>query len=154
MYQLKTPFKARRDGADIEFTELPFPEVITVKMMRKVPMAQTLLAAHVLAEQCAGLNQIEASKLTTPDALDYANELQALGLLTPSEEPGFKVPEIKPVKSLIARISADPHAQRVDFAAQVLQLSGMSREEIDEMDYRAFEPAIAAITAIFIGPNK
>jgi hypothetical protein len=77
-----------------------------------------------------------------------------LGLLTPSEEPGFKVPEIKPVKSLIARISADPHAQRVDFSAQVLQLSGMSREEIDEMDYRAFEPAIAAITAIFIGPNK
>ena len=152
MYQLKTPFKARRDGADIEFTELPLPEFISVKVMRRVPAANTLLAAHVLVEQCAGLNQIEASKLTTPDALEYANELQPL--LTPFDEPGFKVPEIKPVKALVARISADPHAQRVEFAAQVLQLSGMSREAIDEMDYRAFEPAIAAITEVFIGPNK
>ncbi|WP_418132495.1 hypothetical protein ABL849_17305 [Variovorax sp. 375MFSha3.1] len=154
MYQLKTPFKARRDGADIEFTELPFPEVVTVKMMRKVPVANTLLAAHVLAEVCSGLNQIEASKLTTPDALDYSNELQALQLLTPFDEPGFVVPQIKPVKALIARISADPHTQRVEFVAQVLQLSGMSREEIDAMDYRAFEPAMAGVAEIFVGPNR
>jgi hypothetical protein len=151
-YTLKTPFKARRDGADVEFTELQIPEVITVGMMRKIPMGQTLLAAHVLAEVCSGLNQIEASKLTTPDALDYSNELHPL--MTPFDEPGFKVPEIKPVKALIARITADMHAQRVEFAAQVLQISGMPRDEIDAMDYRAFEPAIAGVIQIFVGPNK
>ncbi|WP_137860799.1 hypothetical protein [Variovorax sp. 3P27G3] len=152
IYTLKAPFKSRRDGVDVEFTELPLPTVLTVGMMRKVPMGNTLLAAHVLTELCAGLNQFEAAKLTTPDALDYANELQPL--MVPFEEAGFKVPPIKPVRALIAKITADINAQRVEFAAQVLQHSGMPREEIDALDFRAFEPAVAGITEIFVGPNR
>lgn len=151
MYQLITPFKSRRDGVDVEYTELPVPEVVTVAMMRRLPVGSELIFAHGLAEICAGLNAFEAAKLTTPDAIGYTDFIAEL--ITAFDEPGFEIPEIKPVKALVAKITASV-SQSVEFAAQVLQHSGMKRELINAMDIRAFLPAVEAIKEAVISPKN
>ncbi|MNR63607.1 hypothetical protein D3C85_1859750 [compost metagenome] len=62
-------------------------------------------------------------------------------------------PTIKPVKALVAKITADFTRQPIEFCAQVLQHSGMKREVIDALDCRAFSPAVPGITSVFFDPN-
>ena len=150
-YTLKHPFTARIKGADVEYTELPIPEVITVAMMRKITATGTLLFAHELTEICAGLGPFEAAKLKTPDALAYVEALEEL--LLGKEEPGFSIPEIKPFKALLQKITVDPR-RSIEFAAQVLQHSGMNRADIDAMDFRDFEPAVPLVLEKFPGPKN
>ena len=150
-YTLQTPYKSRRDGQDVDVTELEIPEVVTVKMLRKVPPGNTMTKAHALVEACTGMSAFDAAKLTTPDALGYS---EALGdRLIPHDEPSFKVPDIKPVKTLIQKITVDVD-HPVEFAAQVLQAQGMPRAEIDEMDVRGFIPVIDLIMGAFVGPKR
>lgn len=150
-YQLQQPFKARQGGADVEYTELSIPDIVTVGMMRQVSPGNTLLRAHALTEVCAGLGPFEAAKLATADAMGY---VAAIGeLLTPHDEPGFALPEIKPVRALMAKITAEP-TEQVEFAAQVLQHSGMARSEIDAMDVRAFIPAARLVAQAVASPKK
>lgn len=151
-YTLQKPFKSRRNGEDVQITELEVPEIVTVGMMRKVPQGNALLAAHGMTEACAKLGLMDAAKLETPDAVAYSNLL--VDKLNPHDEPGFKVPEIKPIRALIAKITADINSQPIEFAAQVLEHSGMQRAEIDAMEIGAFLPAVELITGAFIGPKS
>lgn len=151
-YVLQTPYKSRRDGQDVLVTELDVPDVVTVGMMRKVPVGNALLAAHCLTEACAKISTFDAAKLQTPDAIGYSNLLT--DKLAAHEVAGFEVPEIKPVRALIAKITADINAQPIDFAAQVLQHSGMPRAEIDAMAIGAFLPAVEQIIGVFIDPKN
>jgi hypothetical protein len=150
-YLLQTPFKSRRDGADVMVTELPIPTVITVGMMRKITPKTSLLFAHDLTELCAGLSPFDGSKLTTPDALAYVTMLEPL--LESAAEPGFELPEIKVFKALLQKVSVNPD-RPTEFAAQVLQASGMKREDIDAMDYRSFAPAVPLVLELFPGPKS
>lgn len=151
-YTLKTPFKSRKNGEDIQIVELAMPDVITVGMMRKVASGNALLAAHSLAEVCAGLSVIDGSKLESPDAIEYSNLMA--DKLTAHELAGFEIPPIKPVRALVAKITADINNQQIEFAAQVLQHSGMKREVIDAMEIGAFLPAVPTIVGAFIGPKN
>lgn len=150
MYQLKHPFKARRKGIEVEYTELPMPDVITVGMLRKVPAGNSLLRSHALTEVCAGLGPFEAAKLSTADALGYTSGMAHL--LEPLEEPAFELPQIRPVRALMAKITAEP-SNPVEFAAQVLQHSGMQASAIDAMDVRGFLPAVPVVVESVIDPK-
>lgn len=149
-YTLKKPFTARIKGADVEFTELKVPEIITVAMMRKVAAPGSLLFAHGITEVCAELGPFEAAKLETQDALGYLETLE--DLLKGNDEPGFTIPEIKPFKALLQKITVEP-TRSIEFVAQVLQHSGMKRSDIDAMDYRDFEPAVSPVLEMFPGPK-
>lgn len=151
IYPLKKPFTARIKGADVEFIELPLPELITVGMMRKVVAPGSLLFAHNLTEVCAGLGPFEAAKLETQDALGYLHAMEEL--LVGNPVAGFELPEIKPFKALLQKITVEP-SRAVEFVAQVLQLSGMKRADIDAMDYREFEPVISPVLELFPGPKN
>jgi len=150
-YPLQKPFKSRRNQQDVLVEELSVPEILTVGMMRKVPNGNTLLAAHAMVEVCAGLSVIDGSKVETPDAIGYSNLLT--DMLTPNEEPGFEIPEIKPVRALIAKITVDINSRPIEFCAQVLQHSGMDRDSIDALDVRDFLPAVQTIVAVFTDPK-
>lgn len=150
-YTLKHPFTARIKGADVEYTELPIPEVITVAMMRKVAAPGSLLFAHELTEVCAELGPFEAAKLQTPDALGYIEAVE--DLLKGKNEAGFTIPEIKPFKALLQKITVEPR-RSVEFVAQALQHSGMKRSDIDAMDYRDFVPAVTLVLEKFPGPKN
>ncbi len=151
IYTLKYPFKSRRDGRDVEITELAIPSAVTVSMFRKAgPTGNQLLWAHQFTEVCAGLNAIDASKLMTPDALGYVEEL--LPLITPFDEVTVAIPEIKPVKSVIAKITANPN-DTAEFAAQILAASGFKREELDNMDVRQFLPMLPQILEAMSDPK-
>jgi hypothetical protein len=149
-YKLQTPFTARRDNANFEFTDLVIPEIITVGMMRRVKSATQILFAYDLTEVCAGLNPFDMLKLHSADAAGYAESVS--DLLQPRETHNFEIPEIKPFKALLAKITVDA-AQPVEFAAQVLQHSGMSAATINAMDFRDFAPAIQIILGAFISPK-
>lgn len=149
-YTLKTPYPSRRNGETVQVTELQLPEVVTVGMMRKVRQGLALMAAHDVTEVCSGMTAFDASKLTTPDALGYADSLG--DRLRPFDEPGFAVPEIKPVKTLVQKLTADV-SQPIEFAAQVLQHSGMKKADIDAMDVRGFLPAVEQIVESFTDPK-
>jgi hypothetical protein len=149
-YKLQKPFTARRDNANFEFTDLVIPDVITVGMMRRVKSATQILFAYDLTEVCAGLNPFDMLKLHSADAAGYAEAVS--DLLQPNETHNFEIPEIKPFKALLAKITVDA-AQPVEFAAQVLQHSGMSAATINAMDFRDFAPAIQIILGAFIGPK-
>ena len=151
IYTLKTPFKSRRNGADVLIEQLEVPEVITVGMMRKVSQATHLLAAHTMTEACAKLSVLDASKVQTPDAIAYSNLLT--DKLAPHDEVGFEMPEIKPIRALIAKLTADIQAQPIEFAAQVLEHSGMKREDINALEIGAFLPAVEGIVEVFTGPK-
>jgi hypothetical protein len=151
IYPLKKPFTARIKGADVEFIELPLPEVITVGTMRKVVAPGSLLFAHNLTEICAGLGPFEAAKLETQDALGYLHAMEEL--LVGNPVAGFDLPEIKPFKALLQKITVEP-SRAVEFVAQVLQLSGMKRSDIDAMDYREFEPVVRPVLELFPGPKN
>ena len=150
-YLLQTPYKSRRNGKDLEVTELDLPEVVTVKMLRAVAPGNTMAKAHALVEACTGMSPFDANSLTTPDALGYTAALA--DLLVPHAEASFVVPVIKPVKTLIQKITVDVD-HPVEFAAQVLQAQGMPRADIDAMDVRGFIPAIELVMAAFVGPKK
>lgn len=151
IYTLSHPIKSRRNGQDVMLEELPLPEVITVGQFRRAgPTANQMLWAHQITEVCAGLNAIDASKLLTPDALGYAAELAEL--LTPFDEPGLQLPEIRPVKALVQRLSVGPD-NPVEFAAQVLLASGVKRETLDAMDVRAFLPAVQPVLGAMSDPK-
>lgn len=150
-YKLQVPFTGRRNNESVQFTELPLPELVTVGMMRKLKPSTSMLFAHDFTELCARLGPHEAAKLETPDAVGYM--AAAIELLTPATEAGFEVPEIRPMKSLLQKITVDVN-HPVEFVAQVLQHSGMDRAEIDAMDYRKFAPAVPTIMEIFPGPKS
>ena len=150
IYTLKTPFDSRVDGQTIKVTELLVPELITVGMMRKVQQGSVLGAAHDLTNACAGLNVFDASKVTTPDALGYVEDLS--DLLQPFEVASFEVPEIKPIQALVKKITVDA-TQPIEFCAQVLQHHGFKKTEIDAMDLRGFMPAIEEIMRSFFDPK-
>ena len=150
-YLLQTPIKTRRNNQDETLAELPLPEQVTVGMMRKMTAKTSLLFAHELTELCAALGPFEASKLTTPDALAYVSTLEEL--LEPALEPGFDVPEIKVFKALLQKVTVNPD-RPVEFVAQVLQASGMKRDEIDALDYRAFAPVVPLVLEMFPGPKN
>lgn len=150
VYTLKHPFVARQAGADVEYAELPIPEVITVAMMRKIKSATTMLFAHELTEICAGLGPFEANKLATPDALGYTQAVS--DLLEPRDEPGFVIPKISAFKPLLMKVTVDVD-RRVEFVAQVLSHSGIKNDVINAMDYRDFAPAVALVLEMFPGPK-
>ncbi|MDP2380738.1 MAG: hypothetical protein Q8M35_09715 [Pseudohongiella sp.] len=150
-YKLTAPFDVRRNNENVQITELPLPEVVTVGLMRKVVASGSLLFAHELTEACAGLGPFEAAKLQTPDALGYISTIE--GLLWPEPLPGFEMPEIKVFKALLKKITVEPN-RPTEFVAQVLQHSGMARDDIDAMDYRAFAPAIPLVLEMFPGPKN
>lgn len=150
-YTLQAPFSGRRNNETVQFTELPLPELVTVGMMRKLKPSTSMLFAHDFTELCAKLGPHEAAKLETPDAVGYM--AAAIDLLTPAAEAGFDIPEIRPYKSLLQKITVDVN-HPVEFVAQVLQHSGMARADIDAMDYRAFAPAVQIIVEIFPGPKN
>lgn len=151
-YKLITPFKSRQNGQDVTISELEVPEVVTVAMMRKVDQSSALMAAHTLTEACAKLSMIDGSKLESPDAIGYSNLLT--DKLTPDELIGFELPLIRPVKSVIAKLTADINTQSIEFAAQVLEHSGMKREDIDAMPIGQFLPAVNLVKGAFIGPKS
>jgi len=150
MYKLKTPFTSRRDNAPYEFTELQVPDVITVGMFRKVSQGKVLVSLHQLTEVCAGLSPFDGVKLESPDAVAYGALVG--DLLIPNEANTFVAPVIRPLKALVARITVDPD-QPVEFAAQVLQHSGVSSSELNAMDVRDFLPHVAEIIGIFVDPK-
>ncbi|MDO9151108.1 MAG: hypothetical protein Q7U33_07000, partial [Methylotenera sp.] len=65
----------------------------------------------------------------------------------------FEMPEIKVFKALLKKITVEPN-RPTEFVAQVLQHSGMARDDIDAMDYRAFAPAIPLVLEMFPGPKN
>lgn len=150
-YTLKAPFTARQKGADVEYTELPLPEIITVGIMRKIKSSQTLLFAHDLTELCAGLGPFEANRLHTSDALGYVAAIDTL--LEPNQEASFQLPEILAFKPLLMKVTADIN-QRIEFVAQVLALSGMKKDVINAMDYRDFAPAVPLVLEMFPDPKN
>ena len=149
-YTLKVPFTARQKGADVEYPELPIPEVITVGMMRKLQTTTSLLFAHDLTDLCAELGPFEANKLHTSDALGYVEAIN--DLLEPRLEPSFTIPQISAFRPLLSKITVNPN-RKIEFIAQVLQLSGMSRANIDAMDYRDFAPAVDRVMEMFPNPK-
>lgn len=150
VYQLKVPFIARQKGKDVEYTELPIPEVITVGMMRKLTPETSLLFAHDVTDMCAGLGPFESNKLHTSDALGYLEFIS--DLLEPKDEPSFEVPVISAFRPMLKKITVEAGRQ-IEFVAQVLQLSGMKRPDIDAMDYRDFAPAIPLVLGMFPTPK-
>ena len=151
VYTLKHPFKSRRDGRDVEVAELPLPELITVGMFRKAPLrGNQMLWAHHMTEVCTGLNPIDASKVMTPDAIGYVAELAEL--LEPAADHGFELPEIRPVRALVAKITVD-QSDALEFAAQVLQHSGMKLADINAMDVRQFLPAVPLVLGQMADPK-
>ena len=151
-YTLKHPFKSRRLGQDVEVTELPLPQTVTVGMFRKAGShANQLLWAHQMTEACAGLNAIDASKLMTPDAIGYVTALAPM--LEPTEdEPSLQVPEIRPVKALVQRITAAP-TDAAEFVAQVLVASGVKAGELDSLDVRQFLPVMQGVLEAMSDPK-
>ena len=151
-YTLKHPFKSRRQGQDVEVTELPLPQVITVGLFRKAGnFGNQLLWAHQMTEAAAGLNAIDASKLMTPDAIGYVSELASL--LEPTDEhPDFVIPEIRPVKALVKRITATPQ-EAAEFVAQVLIASGVKASDLDGMDVRKYLPLIQPVLEAMSDPK-
>lgn len=151
VYTLKVPFVTRQAGADVEYTELPIPEVITVGMMRKIKSSTSMLFAHELTEICAGLGVFEANKLATPDALAYT--VAVAELLEPRDEPAFVIPKISAFKPLLMKVTVDAD-RRIEFVAQVLSHSGMKTDVINAMDYRDFAPAVPLVLEMFPGPKN
>ena len=150
-YVLQYPFKTRKNNADTEYSELLIPEVITVGMMRRIVPSTSIMFAFDLTEVCAGLTPFDMVKLHSSDAAGYADAVS--DMLKPNETHNFEIPEIKPFKALLSKITVET-AQPVEFAAQVLQHSGMRRAEIDTMDYRDFAPALPHILGAFISPKN
>lgn len=150
-HPLRFPFKSRRNGEDVEISELPLPEVITVGMFRRAPIkANQILWAHNLTEVCAKLGPYDAAKLMSPDAVDYVATLAPL--LEADDAPGFDVPKIRPVKALISKITASVN-EPVEFAAQLLEHSGMKASEINAMDVRKFLPAVELVLSQMADPK-
>lgn len=150
-YALKKPFVSRQKGKDVEYNELPLPDVVTVGMMRKIKTSTSLLFAHELTELCAGLGPFEANKLHTADALGYVSSIDAL--LEPRPVASFEIPAISAFKPLLMKVTVDPTRQ-IEFVAQVLQISGMKRADIDAMDYRDFIPAVPLVLEMFPDPKN
>lgn len=150
MYKLTAPFTSRKNNADYEFTELPVPDVITVGMYRKITHGKLLITVMQLTEVCAGLSAFDGAKLESPDAFGYYALIS--DLLVPNDATTFEAPVVRPVKSLIARITVDPD-QPVEFACQVFQNSGMSSSELNAMDIRDLLPCIADTVGIFTDPK-
>jgi hypothetical protein len=150
MYQLKSPIKSRVNGEDVTITDLPIPTVITVGMMRRVNFSNALLLAIELTTVCAGLDAWSEAKLQSADAIAYTQELSAL--LEPNINSTFTLPEIRPVKAQIAKITANL-SQGLEFACQALQVSGMSRDTLDAMDVRDFLPHVEKIIEVFTNPK-
>jgi hypothetical protein len=156
-YTLKTPIKARKGGEDTLIETLDIPEKITVGMMRaaqrEAPTSQPLLFAICAAEQWSGLTPFAAAKLTFPDARAYTDACSDAGLLNDeSYESSFEVPEIKPVKTAIAKITAGVD-RPIEMAAQILEASGIARVKLDALDVREILPHLQTIIEAMIDPK-
>lgn len=148
-YKLLSPIKYRKDGQDAFLTELELPSVVTVKMMRQVKDVKKTLSVPIdIAAAAANLTPLQKSGLELPDALAYVTMLNDAGLLDANEESAIKIPQVKPVMSLINRITADTNAV-YDFAAQVLILSGANEAEINAMDARDLMAVLPDILNVF-----
>lgn len=143
-YTLKKPITVRRNGESTQVEEVTIPDVLTVGMIRQLKGRTSLAMGFDLLALCGQLNAVDRGKLHAADAIGFSQVCQAL--LEPSETTIFQHEPVRPIAAVIDNVTVEPD-RVVEYAAQVLEASGMSRAKINAADIREFIPAAAAIRA-------
>jgi hypothetical protein len=149
--QLQNPIPTIINGEKTEITELVAPEVITVGTARKIRASQFQNKTMYIIEAAgviAGLKPNEWALLHAPDALEFIGDVAHL--MDVDEDHGIDLSQVKPVRALAAKLSADPQTHPVEWAAQILQFgAGMKREEVDALDLRTLNGVLEPLVSIF-----